>query len=304
MILRSRPLAIVALVVLIPACTTTRPAAPESADRGIASWYGQEYAGRTTANGEIFDPGKLTAAHRTLPFGTVVEVRNPANGRSVQVRINDRGPFIGGRVIDLSWAAAREIGLVERGIGEVELRVIRVGAGPLEAPRPIVVSAAPPAVSSTPPDVPFPLPEDTAPLAPRAVPPPAEPAVVDRITVEEIRDGVPVRRQVSPDGTRIEEVPMADGRGIPVTTPNRVPPGQPAGARVSSWDLQLGAFASELNARTLADKVRAAAPRVRIERSAELFRVRIGPFSTREAAIEERERLESAGVEAVLVPAS
>ncbi|HEX9500972.1 MAG TPA: septal ring lytic transglycosylase RlpA family protein, partial [Thermoanaerobaculia bacterium] len=77
---------------------------------GVASWYGQEFAGRTTANGEIFDPLLLTAAHRTLPFGTVLDVENPKTHQTVRVRINDRGPYIGGRMIDLSYAAAQQIG--------------------------------------------------------------------------------------------------------------------------------------------------------------------------------------------------
>ena len=104
------------------------PAAPATTTRvlgsGIASFYGAELHGRRTASGERFDMHQLTAAHRTLPFGTRVVVTNPANGRSVTVRINDRGPFHGGRVIDLSRAAANEIGLVARGHGRVELALV------------------------------------------------------------------------------------------------------------------------------------------------------------------------------------
>lgn len=88
---------------------------------GMASFFAAEMAGRRTANGETCDPATLTAAHRTLPFGTRLRVTNPANGKSVIVRINDRGPFARGRVIDLSKAAASEIGLVQRGHGHVEL---------------------------------------------------------------------------------------------------------------------------------------------------------------------------------------
>ncbi|MDR7039318.1 rare lipoprotein A (peptidoglycan hydrolase) [Methylobacterium sp. BE186] len=78
---------------------------------GVASWYGPGFQGRRTANGERFNTHALTAAHRTLPFGTKVRVTNRLNGRSVVVRINDRGPFVGGRVIDLSNASARAIGV-------------------------------------------------------------------------------------------------------------------------------------------------------------------------------------------------
>lgn len=91
---------------------------------GVASYYGAEFAGRRTASGERFDPRALTAAHRTLPFGTRVRVTNPANGRSVVVRINDRGPFIRGRTIDLSRGAAERIGLVGPGHGPVRLALL------------------------------------------------------------------------------------------------------------------------------------------------------------------------------------
>ncbi|WP_231568191.1 septal ring lytic transglycosylase RlpA family protein [Novosphingobium malaysiense] len=92
--------------------------------QGMASYYGNEFAGRPTASGETFDPSALTAAHRTLPFGTEVQVTNELTGASVVVTINDRGPFHGNRVIDLSEAAARKIGLVRRGSGMVELAVL------------------------------------------------------------------------------------------------------------------------------------------------------------------------------------
>jgi rare lipoprotein A len=93
-------------------------------DGGMASYYGSELAGRRTASGERFDPRGFTAAHRTLPFGSKVRVTNPANGRSVVVRINDRGPFARGRVIDVSRSAAERIGLVARGHGQVELALL------------------------------------------------------------------------------------------------------------------------------------------------------------------------------------
>ncbi len=91
---------------------------------GVASFYGKGFAGRPTASGERFDPQALTAAHRTLPFGSKVRVTNAANGRSVVVRINDRGPFHGGRQIDLSRGAAERIGLVARGHGRVDMELL------------------------------------------------------------------------------------------------------------------------------------------------------------------------------------
>lgn len=92
--------------------------------RGIASFYGAYFAGRKTASGERFNPSRMTAAHRTLPFGTRVRVTNMRNGRSVVVRINDRGPFIRGRVIDLSRGAAGVIGMIGRGIAPVRVEVL------------------------------------------------------------------------------------------------------------------------------------------------------------------------------------
>lgn len=95
--------------------------------RGVASWYGPTFHGKQTASGEIFDTYRLTAAHKTLPFGALVEVRNLENGRTVRVRINDRGPFVRGRVIDLTYAAAEEIGMLGSGTARVELTVLPFG---------------------------------------------------------------------------------------------------------------------------------------------------------------------------------
>ena len=91
---------------------------------GMASYYGREIEGNRTANGEICDPDDLTAAHRTLPFGSKVRVTNLANGESVVVRINDRGPFGRGRVIDISHAAAKEIGMHRSGTARVKLTLL------------------------------------------------------------------------------------------------------------------------------------------------------------------------------------
>ena len=98
---------------------------------GMASWYGPKFAGRLTSNGEVFDPSQLTAAHRTLPFGTMVRVTNLATGKSVVVRINDRGPFKAGRIIDLSRAAADAIGLTRTGVGNVRLEPLSLPSGTL-----------------------------------------------------------------------------------------------------------------------------------------------------------------------------
>jgi rare lipoprotein A len=93
-------------------------------DRGIASWYGQDFHGWMTASGEIYDMEALTAAHRTLPLGTVVRVTNVMNGKQTRVRINDRGPYVNGRILDLSHAAAGELEMVKNGITPIQLEVV------------------------------------------------------------------------------------------------------------------------------------------------------------------------------------
>jgi rare lipoprotein A len=108
---------------MVGACTVSRANAPAFAtSTGTASYYADRFAGQRTASGEAYDPADFTAAHRNLPFGTRVRVTNMANGESVVVRINDRGPWGGGRrLIDVSRAAARELGLIRSGHGQVTL---------------------------------------------------------------------------------------------------------------------------------------------------------------------------------------
>jgi rare lipoprotein A len=95
--------------------------------RGLASWYGREFHGKTTASGEKFDMNDMTAAHKTLPFGTIVEVKNLENGKTVRLKINDRGPYRGNRIIDLSFGGAKEIGIVKTGEASVGIKVLKMG---------------------------------------------------------------------------------------------------------------------------------------------------------------------------------
>jgi len=122
-----RPAAALVAALLLAAAACARLPRPKTAgvETGVASWYGEEFHGRPTSSREIYDMNDLTAAHRTLPFGTHVMVTNLANDRSVVVRINDRGPFVKGRVIDLSYAAARVLGLVGPGTARVRLDVLK-----------------------------------------------------------------------------------------------------------------------------------------------------------------------------------
>jgi len=115
-----RRLAIIAVLVLA-ACSSKQPAQHGSMYSGYASWYNEP---QKTASGERFNKNAMTAAHRTLPMGTRVRVTNTRNGRSVVVRINDRGPYGKGRIIDLSEAAARQLGMIDAGVAPVQLEVL------------------------------------------------------------------------------------------------------------------------------------------------------------------------------------
>jgi rare lipoprotein A len=110
----------------VPAPSSPPPAVHAGdTETGIASWYGAPYHGQRAASGEIYDMEQLTAAHRTLPFQTVVEVTNLDNGKRVTVRINDRGPFVKGRILDLSHAAAKHIDMIGPGTARVRLKVVQ-----------------------------------------------------------------------------------------------------------------------------------------------------------------------------------
>ena len=125
------------LICLLSACAPSFSRAPNAAE-GVASWYGPGFDGKLTANGEVFDTNKLTAAHQTLPFDTLVRVTNLENNRVVVVRVNDRGPFVGGRILDLSQAAAERLDMIGNGTAKVRLELLsempaaswRVGLSP------------------------------------------------------------------------------------------------------------------------------------------------------------------------------
>ena len=136
--------------------------------RGIATWYGRRYHGKQTSSGEIYDMYAMTAAHTTLPIPSYARVTNLANGKSVVVRVNDRGPFVDGRLIDLSYTAAHRIGVLGGGSAMVEVETLIPGAA---APAPV---AAAPSAMPEPPPVPR---EEPAPILPplAAVPPPSPP---------------------------------------------------------------------------------------------------------------------------------
>jgi rare lipoprotein A len=132
--------AAVPVLALLAGCShavVTSPPAPPTAgleEVGFASWYGAPHHGRRTASGEVYDMNQLTAAHRTLPFGTRLLVTNRDTSQSTEVRVNDRGPFVDGRILDVSYAAARQLGAVGAGIFPVRLRVISLPGSRADAP--------------------------------------------------------------------------------------------------------------------------------------------------------------------------
>ena len=304
----------------VPA-STAAVAPQEMSAHGVAGWVGQEFAGRTTANGEIFDPMLMTAAHRTLPFGTLVDVHNPKTGQTVRVRVNDRGPYVGDRLIDLSYAAAQQIGLADGGGGDVDINVVKVGRGDREPPAAFSVNvpdntsvaAVPPAAATTPAPVPAPTP------APAESQAPPVPATVESVQVtEQHTSGTETRREVAANGTTIVEVPVTSTplpapvpAPAPVTPTKRTTPAtstpapaasrpQSATTRTGRYQVQVGAFSQEANAKALQKKLKAIGQDAMIEHTS-LYLVRIGPFETREQAVSVRAKLEAAGISAIII---
>ena len=307
-----RALIAVALFLAYSCATTAPPPQKTEVLHGVASWYGQEFAGRTTANGEIFDPMLFTAAHRTLPFGTIIDVINPKAGKTVRVRINDRGPYVGNRLIDLSYAAAKMIDLIEPGSGDVDLNIVSMGRGDREPPAPYSVTVgetAPPpvaevAVAAPPPPAPAPAPQP----APVVVPAPAPaPVVVDQVQVIEERAGVETRKQVAADGRTIESVPVKPG-GQPAASseqPSQAPRASQRptanSQRTGRFLVQVGAFGDEKNAVALQQKLRAEGFDSFIDHGPVLHKVQLGPYETRDQAVKTRGALEAAGVSAIII---
>jgi rare lipoprotein A len=278
---------------------------------GAAGWVGQEFAGRTTANGEIFDPMLMTAAHRTLPFGTLVDIKNPKTGQSVRVRVNDRGPYVGDRLIDLSYAAAQQIGIAESGGGEIDMTVVKMGRGNREPPVPFAVNMPDSTVaavqatpSQTPAPVPAPVPVPVQPQQPQPQPTPA-PATVDRIEVTEQHAGPETRRQVAANGTSLEDVPVKteplppSSRSVPAPRPATPQPQHPATTAGGRYVVQVGAFAQEANAKALQKKLKSIGQESTIDHPS-LYLVRVGPFETREQAAGVRSKLEASGISAII----
>jgi len=221
---------------------------PGYSESGTASWYGQDFQGRRTASGETFDQNALTAAHPTLPIPSLVQVTNLDNGREVIVRVNDRGPFAHGRLIDLSRGAARVLDFENQGQARVHVRYL----GP--APRRVNADGS------------------MAPVSPPS------PAPVNAVA-EEQEEGP--QSLLPPSSTRSETELAGGPMGAPMYTP--APAYSAPVAPVGGYYVQVGAFSDLANAHRVRDAVGAAGPVVvDVRRSAsgvELFRVRVGPWN-------------------------
>ncbi|MCM5681757.1 septal ring lytic transglycosylase RlpA family protein [Schlegelella sp. S2-27] len=228
--------------------------------RGIASWYGRKFHGKRTASGEIYDMYEMTAAHPTLPIPSYVRVRHVASGREVIVRINDRGPFHGNRIIDLSYAAALKLGFVRRGSAEVEIERItheEIRAGTWRERRPPTPAPEPVRVAQPPPVAPVPV--SVPPAPPAAAPAPA------------------VAAALPADST---------------------PASAPAIAPAAGFWVQLGAFRQREGADSFRRRVAGEAdwlsPLLAVFDDAPLFRLQAGPYATRDEAFGIAERVRDA----------
>ena len=286
---RTKVPACLVVMVLFHGCATAWVKPPATRPvQGVASWYGEEFAGRVTASGEIFDPYDFTAAHLALPFGTLAAVTNLETGDTVEVRINDRGPYVGKRIIDLSYAAAQKIGLAQRGIGMVELKVLSLGDGRRirlpDKPMPVIDTA-----NADPPVVPFPLPSQVRSPISVAV---DEDSEFD-VEVMEEQSGVPTRRRVSASGRELETIPIDGGDSLPTLAQSS--------AMAERYFLQLGAFQMEKNAEALRARAATVQKDIYVEQSMGFFRVRLGPFASRERALKMQEELRAAEFPSLLL---
>lgn len=234
---------------------------------GTASWYGADFQGQRTASGESFDQSALTAAHPTLPIPSLVQVTNLENGREVIVRVNDRGPFVGERLIDMSQGAAQALGFEQAGQARVHVRYLgpaprRVDAGQGASPAPVAPAPARSALAA-----------NDGPLS---------------LTPEQ--------------GSGNDAL-----AGAPVGEPMRRPAPTYAAAAQGNFFLQVGAFSDLGNAHRVRDAVSAAGPVVVDVRNTasggELFRVRVGPWNSREEADSARRTLASLGYGETIVAA-
>jgi rare lipoprotein A len=290
-----------------PATTSPGPLAVGYEERGEASWYGNPYHGRRAASGEIYDMHQMTAAHRTLPFGTRIRVESLVDGSAVEVRINDRGPFKDAdtRILDLSFAAAKLLGVIGPGVIPVRLRVLSLPRPAAAAPAAATPALPPPAAVSPPPPSPPPT-VSAPPPAPAVVSAQAPVAPPAQVAPPILAEPPAPRVEVA---TRTEPAPAS----APVPRVEPAPRGDPArradpAPRVEGWSVQLGAYSSEASALTLRDSLAGAWPEARVQRAEvggrSMWRVRVGNYASRREADEVAKRLAASGYRVMVVEAS
>lgn len=251
-------------------------------ERGLASWYGKKFHGKRTASGEVYNMYAMTAAHPTLPIPSYARVRNPANGREVLVRINDRGPFHSGRIVDLSYTAALKLDLL-RGVGQVELERItfddiRTGAWRHDAATDVALAAAPPAAPvQTPAPATSPAPASAPAPMPMPMPSP------ELVATASASLPAPTAEAASPVPAAATE-PVADAPNARAfTVPAR-----------GFW-VQLGAFRQREGAESFQQRVIAEldwlSPLLAVFSDAAMFRLQAGPYPNRNDARVAAERI-------------
>lgn len=255
---------------------------PDYDQTGIASWYGEAFDQKPTASGETFDMYAVTAAHTTLPLPSLVEVTNLDNGRKLTVRVNDRGPFVGGRIIDLSYEAARELGYDRAGLARVRVRY--VGRAPLLGPSAGVRYAE---AKATPPS----RPQPAAAMAAAPPPPPPPPADTDEPVF--LAEAAPAPPPEPIDTASLPPLTGAALDGPPIE-------GQGPSVRRSPLRIQAGAFSSEVNAqRAVAQLASAGSATIELvqRNGAVLYRVVLPAPSDEAAAYALRDRVAEIGFE-------
>jgi len=267
--------------------TPLAPARIGSTETGVASWYGVPYDGRRAASGEVYDMRQLTAAHRQLPFQTWVEVTNLSNGKQVDVRINDRGPFVKGRILDLSQAAARDIDMLRAGTARVRVKVIPPPSMPTSIPpnAPLREPGREPVEIATSPAAPA-----SAPTTPATGPPIADAAPA--VTAPPIATTIPAAEPPAMPPATIIEPPS-------LVAPSGTAP------RALGYAVQAGAFSDPARAESLrailADlfgEARVAPPNTRTR---PLWRVIVGHQLVREQAAELANRVRRQAGTAIVV---
>jgi rare lipoprotein A len=244
---------------------------------GIASWYGQEFAGRPTASGEIFNPGLLTAAHPTLPFGTVLTVTNKQNMRQVKIRVNDRGPFVSTRIIDLSRAAAEVLDMLITGTAPVSLEQSfdTENLGPMavsaagKAPPVVVPSSVTPSLVEAPPLFETVSPIETA--------PPAVVLETPQTVSKPYPAGFPPEEKVKAPVLPVQPAALVYPAPAAVIL-GSIPPENSA----KSYRLQVGSFKVPKNAIDVFEKLKNAGLNPNYERNGDFYRVVLAGLKAKE----------------------